>query len=300
MSNLQKVEKQVSIWQNPQEIKTIFAPDLSESEFEYFCGLAQRFGADPFKREIWAMKYKKKDESGYHPAQVFLGRDFYARKAQESPNYEGHVVDAVYEKDTFDVQNGQPSHRYSTANRGKLIGAYCVVYVTHRKVPYYVFCELIEYKGTSPLWRDKPATMIKKVAEAQGLRGAFRGMLAGTYSEDEQWEGQIENQKIKENSVGYDDLGYKLEPEQLDQALILEVQNALNILCDLPINFDKEYTNKKEAFEKVMKRNPAFMWVDKKKLFVTNQYLQEKLLEFENIIQEQTGTPLQEQNDDKN
>ena len=38
------------------------------------------------------------------------------------------------------------------------------------------------------LWDTKPATMIKKVAEAQGLRMAFQSQFGGTYHESENWE----------------------------------------------------------------------------------------------------------------
>ena len=47
------------------------------------------------------------------------------------------------------------------------------------------------------LWDSKPATMIKKVAEAQGLRMAFQSMFAGTYAEDEQWEDELEYQETE-------------------------------------------------------------------------------------------------------
>ena len=36
--------------------------------------------------------------------------------------------------------------------------------------------------------------MIKKVAEAQALRGAFQGVFKGTYDESEQWKQETDNQ----------------------------------------------------------------------------------------------------------
>jgi hypothetical protein len=52
----------------------------------------------------------------------------------------------------------------------------------------YVFVELSEYSTGKSLWNSqtgKPATMIKKVAEAQALRMAFQDLLGGTYGEEE-------------------------------------------------------------------------------------------------------------------
>jgi phage recombination protein Bet len=170
----------VEIWADPESIREQFGAGLTAKEFGFFMGLGQHLGANPFTREIWAVKY------GNNPAQIFLGRDFYRRKAQEQAEYNGHVASAVYENDDFAMINGQPSHKYNIKNRGHLIGAYCVVYKKNAEVPYTVFVELREYTTGQSNWKTKPATMIAKVAEAQALRGAFSGVFNGTYSEDEQ------------------------------------------------------------------------------------------------------------------
>lgn len=185
MSEVVKFNKKdtLEVWNKINEIRKVFAPNLSDKEFIFFVELGKSLGANPFKREIWAVKYDKNQ-----PAQIFLGRDFYRKKAQELPNYNGHIVDAVYENDEFEVVNGQPKHRYSLKNRGKLIGAYCVVYRKDTENPYFVYVDFNEYNKGFSNWKSMPATMIKKVAEAQALRGAFQGVFAGTYDESEQWE----------------------------------------------------------------------------------------------------------------
>lgn len=170
------------VWHDPQEIQRLFAPKLSPQEFSFFMGISKATGANPFLREIWAVKY------GDSPASVFHGRDFYRRKAQELESYDGHFVGAVYEKDTFVVKDGIPEHTYSLVNRGKLIAGYCVVYVKGRSVPYMVIVNMSEYSTGKSLWNSKPATMIQKVAEAQALRGAFQGTFGGTYDESEAWD----------------------------------------------------------------------------------------------------------------
>jgi len=197
-----------TIWTNPEEIKKLFAPELTNQEFAFFMGLSKATGANPFKKEIWAVKYRNKKTGEFYPAQVFHGRDFYRRKAQELPQYMGHINDAVYENDSFSVENGIPKHSYTFANRGRLVGAYCLVYVQGRKIPFYVFVNLSEYSKGQDVWADKPATMIKKVAEAQALRGAFQGVFAGTYDESEDWGGttpQEEPQQTNTNGKQLED-----------------------------------------------------------------------------------------------
>lgn len=196
-----------AIWNDLDKVKRNFAPSLSNEEFEFFVGLGAGLGANPFLREIWAVKY------GSGPASVFLGRDFYRKKAQEQETYDGHTVDSVCENDSFSVSNGVPSHSYTPGNRGKVIGAYCTVYLKNTRAPFFVFCEMAEYSTGKSLWLSKPSTMIKKVAEAQALRGAFQGVFAGTYSEAEQWEETPAPVQIQ--------AAVTVEPDDLQEAIAL-------------------------------------------------------------------------------
>lgn len=185
MSAIQKSQNGMEVWDNSRsdKIRKLFAPQLTNDEFNFFWGLGKGLQANPFTREIWAVKYDKNK-----PAQVFLGRDFYRKKAQEQPDYNGHVVDAVYENDDFKVRSGIPDHEYNLKDRGKLLGAYCVVHKKGQEYSFMVYVELAEYSTGQSNWKKQPATMIKKVAEAQALRGAYQGVFRGTYDESEQWE----------------------------------------------------------------------------------------------------------------
>lgn len=181
------------MWDNKeqlQEIRKLFAPKLSDSEFQFFVGLGKASRLNPFTREIWAVKYQENQ-----PAQVFIGRDGYRKAAQAHPEYDFHQADAVYENDEYEVVNGVVHHKYKLSNRGKLVGAYCVAKRHKSSRPIYVFCELSEYSTGRSLWNPqtgKPATMIKKVAESQCLRACFQDLLGGTYAEEEEWEEKSE------------------------------------------------------------------------------------------------------------
>lgn len=183
-------EEEMNIWSKDKRdlIRKTFAPDLTPMEFAMFVGMGKSLGANPFLNEIWAVKYNNRE------AQIFLGRDFYRRKAQEQPNYNGHQVDAVYENDEFKMVNGKPEHTYNLKDRGDILGAYAVVYVEDRE-PFFNFVEFSEYNKGQSTWKEKPATMIKKVAEAQALRGAFQGVFKGTYDESEQWKIEANSEK---------------------------------------------------------------------------------------------------------
>jgi len=197
----------LSIWDDKEkltEIRKLFAPKLTDIEFQYFIGLGKSTNLNPFLREIWAVKYGKDKDGNDNPAQVFIGRDGYRKAAQAHSEYDYHQCDAVYENDKFEVINGEVRHSYTLSNRGKLMGAYCIAKRHKASRPQYVFAELEEYSTGQSLWAEiqykdnkyggkyktggKPATMIKKVAESQCLRAAFQDLLGGTYGEEEMYE----------------------------------------------------------------------------------------------------------------
>lgn len=219
----------IEIWSNVNEIRKLFAANLDEREFTFFMTLGKGLGANPFKREIWAVKY---DAS--KPASIFCGRDFYRRKAQEQEDYNGHVTDAVYTNDQFQVINGIPQHTYSLVDRGELIGAYTAVYRKSIDKPFFVFVKLSEYDKGFSLWKTMKETLIKKVSEAQGLRGAYQGIFAGTYDESEQWVADKNNKgnaapaPVKDNpATAQQPADSQEQPADDDKQMLFEKLRAL-------------------------------------------------------------------------
>lgn len=190
MSNVLSINKEQTqdliMWDDAQkleEIRKLFAPTLSDMEFKFFVGLGRASRLNPFAREIWAIKYQQNV-----PAQVFIGRDGYRKAAQAHADYDFHQCDAVYENDSYEVNNGEVKHSYNLKDRGSLVGAYCIAKRHKSSRSVYVFSEIKEYSTGKSLWHPatgKPATMIKKVAESQCLRSCFQDILGGTYGEEE-------------------------------------------------------------------------------------------------------------------
>lgn len=171
----------LSMWEEPQslaEIKALFAPNLTENEFKAYVGMGKATGLNPFLREIWAVKYDKNA-----PAQYFIGRDGYRKSAQLQPDYDYHKVEAVYSEDEFESNNGVINHKYKFAGRGVLLGAYCITKRKSSSKEVYTSVLLSEYDKNHSNWKSMKETMIKKTAEAQGLKAAFQEVFAGTTDE---------------------------------------------------------------------------------------------------------------------
>ncbi len=196
---------QMAIWDDNsklEEIRKLFAPKLTDMEFKLFVGIGKATKLNPFMREIWSVKYQEST-----PAQIFIGRDGYRKAAQAHSEYDYHQCDAVYSNDDFEVHNGEVRHSYKMANRGELIGAYCIAKRHKSSRPIYVFAELKEYSTGKSLWNPstgKPATMIKKVAESQCLRACFQDLLGGTYGKEEMGDEEDESGKVHKTSKSQD------------------------------------------------------------------------------------------------
>ena len=174
--------KVLALWEDNKslaDIRKAYAKNATDTEFNMLIEMGKATALNPFLREIWLVKY------GNGAAQIFIGRDGYRIAAQRQPDYDYHLVDAVYSNDKFQMWNGEVQHQYEIANRGHLIGAYCVVKRKSASRTMYVYVEFTEYDLKQGLWKSKPATMIKKVAEAQAIRMAFQSTFAGTYAEEE-------------------------------------------------------------------------------------------------------------------
>ena len=145
---------------NPQQVQLIrdmCAKDCTDNEFLLLMQLAKTYQLDPFAKQIWAVKY------GNNPAAIFCGRDGFLAIAHRSGKFDG-------------MESG-------TRKDGDDLVGWCRVYRKDMSHPFEVEVYASEYSTGKNLWRDKPRTMIQKVAEAHALRRAFS--ISGLYSPEE-------------------------------------------------------------------------------------------------------------------
>jgi len=150
----------LALWNAEEQklIKETVAKGATDPEFRLFLYTAARYGLDPLVRQIWCVKY-----SG-HPAQIFAGRDGFLSIAHRSGEFAGIRSGTRKDED------------------GEIIG-WAEVHRKDFEMPFRVEVYLSEYHTGQSLWKSKPRTMIKKVAEAQALRQAFD--ITGIYIQEE-------------------------------------------------------------------------------------------------------------------
>src|SRR6056297_3241656 len=216
---------QLSIWDDEkqyQEIKKMYGSNLSEGEFMLFVQTGKALNLNPFLRQIWAVKY------GSNSAQIFVGRDGYLVNAMRHSQYAGMESNTYYSNDIMKRNpDGTIHHESNFNNRGKLIGAYAIVYRRDLDFPIIKDVLLSEYNTGKSNWAKMPATMIKKVAEAQALRFAFPEVLQGTWHESEQWENNQSKPARKTSSVKIGDLKPKQpKPEPAEEVEYEEISDT--------------------------------------------------------------------------
>ena len=178
---------------NKEELKTLkntVAANANEHEFKMFIALSKRYGLDPFNKEIFFWKVKGRPT-------IMTSRDGYLKIADRHPEYDGLVSDVVRENDQFKRISDGIDHQYSS-NRGKIIGAYALIYRKDRSYPIYIFAPFDEYNASSRVWNQYPSAMILKVAESMALKRAFT--VSGLVSREE-----MEVTQMQEESSNFKD-----------------------------------------------------------------------------------------------
>jgi phage recombination protein Bet len=137
---------------------------LTDVQRNQFAAVAQAFGLNPFKREIYATTYRNKD--GQTVMSIVTGYEVYLKRAEMNPNYNGFETN-------FQVVNGE-------------MGCTCKVYRKDRTMPVTSTVWMSEYSTGRSLWASKPRMMLEKVAIATAFRRAFPCDFGGMpYTTDE-------------------------------------------------------------------------------------------------------------------
>lgn len=162
-------------------IKNTVAKNTTDLELAFFLKLAKSCGLNPFTKEIWCYKDSKGNML------TFAGRDGFLAIAQRDPQYNGIRSCDVRANDVFslDVASGKVEHKINTAERGAIVGAYCLVFRKNAE-PTLEWADFKTYNKGYNTWKTHPEEMIKKVAETHALKKAFG--ISGLYSEEEMGE----------------------------------------------------------------------------------------------------------------
>lgn len=254
MSDLVKTDIEWLSVENKKIIRSqFFPPNASDAEMQYCIGVAKAFNLNPILKQIYFVPRRSKvNEQWIEKIEPLAGRDSFLTLAHRSGKFDG-IESKVEIKETPVLKDGKWS-------RENDLVATAIVYKKGSDRPFIVSVNYREYvqktaKGDiTQFWRDKPETMLKKVAESQVLRKAFD--ITGLYAEEE-YNQDVIDVKIEEkptkpkslNDIQNKEIDYSVEI--LNKMIKNNVQDekAKQYLSSKNDDELKELYNNKELFE---------------------------------------------------
>ncbi|NUM42926.1 MAG: phage recombination protein Bet, partial [Leptospiraceae bacterium] len=160
------------------------ASNLTKEERENFLQIAMDFNLNPFKREIYCTSY---GQGEWKKTSIIIGYEVYIKRAERTGQLDGWNVTT-----TGSVQ-------------GNDLKAIITIHRKDRKFPFVHEVEYSEYVQTvidkdskklrpNKIWSEKPITMLKKVATAQGFRLCFSDELGGIPYDNSELPGTMERE----------------------------------------------------------------------------------------------------------
>lgn len=145
--------------------------NLSDAEFKMFGYVCRELGADPLRKQIYAIRY----QSGAAPTfQVAI--DFYRAKAQGTGMIRGMLGPEWCGEDGEWKDVWLPDTPPMAARFGVVHAEMGEVWAT---------AMFREYNVANTMWKQRPAGQLAKCAEALCYRRAFPDKLGGVYTHDE-------------------------------------------------------------------------------------------------------------------
>jgi len=163
------------------------ADKVTDQELMMFLQLCRYQGLNPWLREAYLIKYKDQ-------ATIVVGKETFTKRASQLPQCNGWKAgiivkvknqnNVIYREGTFYLSDVE-----------EIVGGWAEVYRKDWKVPIRSEVAFNEYVALTKdengnivpnkQWREKPATMIRKVALVQALREAFPKEFGGMYDSSE-------------------------------------------------------------------------------------------------------------------
>jgi recombination protein RecT len=157
-------------------IRTSIAPTATDTEFLLFVHKAASYGLDPFKNEIFFIKYGQQ-------TRIQFAAEAYLSKAREQEGFQAPDTQMVHENDEFKMARNPETKELEVVTheigfpRGKIIGAYCVAYREgYRPVTVVMDVEEIAHMFTGQNkdnWNKWTADMFGKHVQQRALKRQY-------------------------------------------------------------------------------------------------------------------------------
>jgi phage recombination protein Bet len=161
--------------------------NITDQDLVLFMNLCKYQKLNPFLNEAYLIKFGNE-------AQIVTGKEAFMKRAENHPDYEGLQAGIIIIRDGKQIEVEGTFYLPTD----KLVGGWAKVYRKDKKFPFSQMVSLTEYDKKQSQWKDRPSTMIRKVAIVQAMREAFPTNLGAMYTEDEMSEKPVDVQVEEE------------------------------------------------------------------------------------------------------
>ena len=178
-NNLPSLTPEITEAFAPQVIEVMrnsIAPTANDQEFLLFAHKAASYGLDPFKNEIFFIKYG-------NTARIQFAAEAYLSKAREQEGFQAPDTQMVHENDEFKVSMNKETKELEVAQhdigfpRGKIIGAYSIAYREgYRPVTVIMDIDEVSHMFTGQNkdnWKKWTADMFGKHVQQRALKKQY-------------------------------------------------------------------------------------------------------------------------------
>ena len=184
---------------------------LTKSEVQQFVEISQAFGLNPFKREIYASKFGDKFS-------IIVGFETYIKRAERTGKLSGWSVTTFGDINRQNVADSKIK-AVITINRKDWEHPFI------HEVWFEEYAQKTNAGVLNRFWKEKPITMIKKVAMSQGFRLCFSDELGGMpYTAEEIGNDSIDIQHVEIKQPE----PIQVEPIEVDQMVYHLIDTAKN------------------------------------------------------------------------
>jgi phage recombination protein Bet len=148
-----------------ETVRKFICANATDNEIGLFLEIAKAYELNPFKREVYLVKY------GSYPASTIVGYETYLKRAERTGKLDGWDVEI----------DGEPPEASATITIHRKDRSHAIKWTAY----YEDAVQRTKDGGVTSMWR-KWKFMLRKVAIAQGMRLAFPDELGGLpYTEEE-------------------------------------------------------------------------------------------------------------------
>ena len=149
---------------------------VTDPDIVQFMSICKYNQLNPFLNEAYLIKF------GTQPASMVVSKEAFFKRAEAHEKYEGIQAGVIVLRDNNPVE----LEGCFFLPTDKLVGGWAKVFRSDRKYPIVARVNFSEYDKGQSNWKEKPSTMISKVAKVQALREAFPAQLGAMYTDIEQ------------------------------------------------------------------------------------------------------------------